>query len=186
MTSFPNTENEVKMSNVEGRSLLDELKKFDGQTFFDWGHPLLNRITESFVKAAGIGAVQAVSRDSYYTAAEGFEKNNSQEIGRYRRKTRFPNFEGETYKKSLETLVKRTGKESMQWGLAASMYSGVTYTLKEVRGGAHDWKNAAVAGAFTGATLALTNEELNYDHIVQGAIAGAALSTAANVLNKML
>lgn len=174
------------MSDAEGRSLLNDLKKFDGQSLFDLGHPLLNRVTESFVKAAGIGAVQAVSRDSYCTAAEGFEKKNTPGIGRQRRQTRFPNLEGETYKKSLETLVKRTGKESMQWGLAAGMYSGVTYTLKEVRGGVHDWKNAAVAGALTGATLALTHEEPNYDHIVQGAIAGAALSTAANVLNKML
>lgn len=185
MASFSNVENEVKMSVAEGRSFLDELKKLDGQSFFDFGHPLLNRVAESFVKAAGIGAVQAVSRDSYNAAAEGFEKKNHPEVYRQRRQDRIPNLGGETYRKALETMVKRTGKESMQWGIAASVYSGVTYTLEEARG-THDWKNAALAGAMTGATLALTHEEANYDNIVQGAISGAALSTAAIVLNKML
>lgn len=95
-------------SNLETRTLLDELRSFDKGGFFDLGHPLLNRIAESFVKAAGvtfsfspislslfllyvrnetklspllctfythvhiqIGAVQAVSREAYFTAFEG-------------------------------------------------------------------------------------------------------------------
>lgn len=41
-------------SNFENRSLLDELRSFDKGGFFDLGHPLLNRIAESFVKAAGV------------------------------------------------------------------------------------------------------------------------------------
>lgn len=41
-------------SNLETRSLLDELKCFDKNGFFDLGHPLLNRIAGSFVKAAGV------------------------------------------------------------------------------------------------------------------------------------
>eukprot|EP01018_Ginkgo_biloba_P016205 Gb_38687 [translate_table: standard] len=174
------------MSNLEGRSLLDELKKFDGQSFFDLGHPLLNRIAESFVKAAGIGALQAVSREAYYTAVEGLETNNSQDFPKQKRQPRFPNLKGETCSMSLESMVKRTGKESMQWGLAAGMYTGVTYGLSEVRGGVHDWKNAVVAGAMTGATLALTQDDPSHDQIVQGAITGAALTTAANLLNKVL
>lgn len=40
----------------------------------DLGHPLLNRIAESFVKAAGIGAAQAVARESYFMAIEGNNK----------------------------------------------------------------------------------------------------------------
>ena len=34
MASFANAKNEVKMVSAEGRSLLDDLKKFDGQYFF--------------------------------------------------------------------------------------------------------------------------------------------------------
>lgn len=39
---------------LETRTLLDELRSFDKGGFFDLGHPLLNRIAESFVKAAGV------------------------------------------------------------------------------------------------------------------------------------
>ncbi|KAM0042017.1 hypothetical protein Hdeb2414_s0011g00373181 [Helianthus debilis subsp. tardiflorus] len=66
-------------------------------------------------------------------------------------------------------------------GLAAGMYSGLTYGLKEARG-VHDWKNSAVAGAMTGATLALTADDSSRDQIVQFAITGAAISAAANLL----
>jgi hypothetical protein len=47
---------EQKMSNrnTETRSLMDELRSFEKGGFFDLGHPLLNRIAESFVKAAGV------------------------------------------------------------------------------------------------------------------------------------
>ncbi|CAL2226785.1 unnamed protein product [Prunus armeniaca] len=147
-------------SNLETRpSLLQELRSFEKGGFFDFGHPLLNRIAESFLKAAGIGAIQAVSREAYFTATEG--ENNT---------------------KSLEAMVKHTGKESLQWGLAAGVYSGLTYGLTEARG-AHDWKNSAVAGAITGVALALTSEGSSHEQIVQGAITGAAISTAANLLS---
>ncbi|KAK2990259.1 hypothetical protein RJ640_014711 [Escallonia rubra] len=66
-------------------------------------------------------------------------------------------------------------------GLCAGMYSGLTYGLKEARG-VHDWKNSAVAGAITGAALALTSDESSHEQIVQCAITGAAISTAANLL----
>ncbi|KAL0414814.1 UNVERIFIED_CONTAM: Outer envelope pore protein 16-2, chloroplastic [Sesamum radiatum] len=145
-------------SNLETRSLLDEVKHFEKGFFFDLGHPLLNRIAESFVRAAGIGAVQAVSREAYLTAVE--RVNN---------------------RKSVEALVKSTGKESMQWGIAAGMYSGLTYRLKEARG-VHDWKNSALAGGITGAALALTTDEHSHEQVVQCAITGAAISTAANLL----
>lgn len=42
-------------SNMETRSLLDDLRNLDkGGGLFDLGHPLLNRMAESFVKAAGV------------------------------------------------------------------------------------------------------------------------------------
>ncbi|CAJ2662457.1 unnamed protein product [Trifolium pratense] len=144
-------------SEVETRTLLEEVCSFDRKGLFDLGHPLLNRIAESFVKASGIGAVQAVSRDAYSIATQG-----------------------ETSNKSLEAMVVNTGKEALQWGVAAGIYSGLTYGLKEARG-AHDWKNSAVAGAITGATLALTLEDSTHEQVVQCAITGAAISTAANL-----
>ncbi|XP_024986633.1 outer envelope pore protein 16-2, chloroplastic-like [Cynara cardunculus var. scolymus] len=170
--------------NLETRSLLDELRSFDKNGgIFDLGHPLLNRMAESFVKAAGIGAVQAVSREAYFTAFEGGDSTAiPPEIPSSRKKPHhFSELRGETNRKSVEALVKGTGKESLQWGLAAGMYSGITYGLKEARG-VHDWKNSAVAGAITGAALALTFDDSSHEQIVHGAITGAALSTAANLL----
>lgn len=41
-------------SNLETRSLIDELRSFDSGGFFDLGHPLLNRMAESFIRAAGV------------------------------------------------------------------------------------------------------------------------------------
>nr|XP_012573350.1 outer envelope pore protein 16-2, chloroplastic [Cicer arietinum] len=165
-------------SNLETRSLLDELSTFNKGGIFDFGHPLVNRIAESFVKAAGIGAVQAVSREAYFTAIEGTGIDNTSgmppEISAAK-KHRLHGLRGETSSKSIEAMVKSTGR------LAAGLYSGLTYGLKEARG-AHDWKNSAVAGAITGATLALTSEDSSHEQIVECAITGAAISTAANLL----
>lgn len=105
-------------------------------------------------------------------------------------------------------------------GLAAGLYSGITYGMKEARGGAHDWvsemniivvtletnyvtiilnviyvffnyicnriylqRNSAVAGALTGAAMAMTSERTSHEQVVQSALTGAALSTAANLLS---
>ncbi|GLU08475.1 hypothetical protein SLE2022_253870 [Rubroshorea leprosula] len=171
--------------NLETRSLFDDFRSFDKGGFFDLGHPLLNRIAESFVKVAGIGAIHALSREAYFTAVESAraDSSNPPEITPGgAKKHRFPDhLKGETNKKTLEALVKSTGKESLQWGLAAGIYSGLTYGLKEARG-AHDWKNSAVAGAITGMALALTSEDTTHEQVMQCAITGAAISTAANLL----
>lgn len=44
----------------------------------------------------------------------------------------------ETNKKSLEKTVQRMGKEAVQWGLVAGVYTGMTYGMQEARG-VHDW-----------------------------------------------
>ncbi|BBG93094.1 Mitochondrial import inner membrane translocase subunit Tim17/Tim22/Tim23 family protein, partial [Prunus dulcis] len=187
-------------SNLETRpSLLQELRSFEKGGFFDFGHPLLNRIAESFLKAAGIGAIQAVSREAYFTATEGLDSSGGgipPEISG-NKKHRFPDLRGENNTKSLEAMVKHTGKESLQWGLAAGVYSGLTYGLTEARG-AHDWvMNRYFYGACVkfdaekqcscrsdyGVALALTSEGSSHEQIVQGAITGAAISTAANLLS---
>ncbi|KAL4579270.1 hypothetical protein LXL04_015408 [Taraxacum kok-saghyz] len=167
--------------NLETRSLMDELRSLDKPGgLFDFGHPLLNRIVGSFVTAAGIGAVQAVSREACLTALENASGDETSTSNRWKR-NHFGVLHGETSRNSVEALVTSTGKESIQWGLAAGMYSGVTYGLKEARG-VHDWTNSAVAGAITGAALALTSGDSSHDQIVQFAITGAAMSTAANLL----
>ena len=43
-------------------------------------------------------------------------------------------------------------------------------------------KNSAVAGAVTGMAMALTSDDPSHEQIVQCAITGAAISTAANLL----
>ncbi|KAL0457479.1 UNVERIFIED_CONTAM: Outer envelope pore protein 16-2, chloroplastic [Sesamum latifolium] len=152
-------------SNLETRSLLDEVKHFEKGFFFDLGHPLLNRIAESFVRAAGIGAVQAVSREAYLTAVESVGGDTASGlppepgVGAPKKRNRFPDLRG----------------------IAAGMYSGLTYGLKEARG-VHDWKSSALAGAITGAALALTTDDHSHEQVVQCAITGAAISTAANLL----
>ncbi|XP_017610722.1 outer envelope pore protein 16-2, chloroplastic isoform X2 [Gossypium arboreum] len=105
-------------TNLETRSLLDELRSFDKGGFFDLGHPLLNRIAESFVKAAGIGAIKGVAREGCYLALEGTKsRSSSTDISaKNNKKNPFPYLRGETNRKSLEAMVKSTGKESLQWG----------------------------------------------------------------------
>ncbi|KAF3597984.1 hypothetical protein DY000_02026642 [Brassica cretica] len=174
-----------------GKKITVEIKRFENEkaSLFDLGHPLLNSIADSFVKAAGVGALQAVSREAYFTVVDGktpatffifkyIENNGSN-------KHRFPNLRGES-SKSLEALVKNTGKESLQWGLAAGLYSGITYGMKEARGGTHDWRNSVVAGALTGAAMAVTtSERTSHDQVVQSALTGAAISAAANLLSSV-
>ncbi|XP_010548993.1 PREDICTED: outer envelope pore protein 16-2, chloroplastic-like isoform X2 [Tarenaya hassleriana] len=174
------------MEKSSGRKVMDEIISFEKLPLFDLGHPLLNRFADSFVKATGIGALQAVSREAYFTAVEGLDSNNvlsppPSEVTASK-KHRFPNLRGESSSKSLEALVKNTGKESLQWGLAAGLYSGLTYGMTEARG-VHDWKNSAVAGALTGAAMAMTSERTSHEQVVQCALTGAAISTAANLLS---
>ncbi|CAN8231873.1 unnamed protein product [Cochlearia groenlandica] len=150
------------METSGGKKVVVEIRHYEKKaSLFELGHPLLNTIADSFVKAAGVGALQAVSREAYFNVVDG-----------------------ESRSKSFEALIKNTGKESLQWGLAAGLYSGITYGMKEVRGGAHDWKNSVLAGALTGAAMAMTSpDRSNHEQVVQSALTGAAISAAANLLS---
>ena len=175
------------MSSHETRKFVDEVRGLEKNWMLDLGHPLLNRVADSFVKAAGIGAIQAVTRDSYFMAIEGESGGTGAVSGATgSRKRTFPDLNGGTSNsKSAEAMVKSVSKESFQWGLAAGMHSGLTYGLAEVRG-THDWKNSALAGAVTGAAVALTSDNASHERVVQCAITGAALSAAANVLSDIV
>eukprot|EP00246_Nothoceros_aenigmaticus_P017307 TRINITY_DN838_c0_g1_i1.p1 TRINITY_DN838_c0_g1~~TRINITY_DN838_c0_g1_i1.p1 ORF type:complete len:149 (+),score=21.82 TRINITY_DN838_c0_g1_i1:120-566(+) len=127
----------------------------------DLGHPLLNRMVDGFVKVGGVGAVHAASQETYKFILEE-----------------------QTNKKSLENMVSRIGKETVQWGMVAGLYSGMSYGMQEARG-VHDWKNAMFGGALTGAALALTESNPRSDTIVRGAITGGAIATAAEFLRSL-
>lgn len=127
----------------------------------DMGQPLLNRVVDGFLKVGGVGAVQAAAQETYQFVLRE-----------------------ETNKKSLECMAQRMGKEAVQWGLVAGVYSGMTYAVQEARG-THDWKNALLGGALAGAALSLTEPNPRRDRIVGGAITGGAIATAAEFLRNL-
>ncbi|KAF2938873.1 hypothetical protein DAI22_03g150200 [Oryza sativa Japonica Group] len=109
-------------SSLETRTFLDEVRGLEKNWMVDLGHPLLNRVAESFVKAAGIGAVQAVARESYFMAMEGEGGGTgavSDSTGA--RKRSFPDLNGGNSSKSAEAMVKSVSKESLQWGKHPSL-----------------------------------------------------------------
>jgi hypothetical protein len=59
------------MSTLDTRTLKDELTSMDRKCLVDLGHPLLNRVADSFIRAAGVGAARAVSREAYVVTVEG-------------------------------------------------------------------------------------------------------------------
>ncbi|KAK1627029.1 hypothetical protein QYE76_001344 [Lolium multiflorum] len=169
------------MSRLDARTLKEEVASMDRRPLLDLGHPLLNRVTDSFIRAAGVGAARAVSKEAYFVTVEGLGGDNTG-LDNVKRNTHFSSARGDDGQKSLDAVVKSAGKEAIQWGLAAGVYSGVTYGLREARG-CHDWKNSAIAGALAGAAVALTGDTGHADHVVHFAITGAALSSAATMLS---
>jgi hypothetical protein len=127
----------------------------------DLGHPLVNRVVDGFIKAGGVGAIHAGAQDAVRAL-----------------------FVEETNQKSLEHSAQRMGKEALQWGLVAGMYTGLTNALTEARG-VHDWKNALLGGALTGAALSLTEPNPRADRVISGAITGGAIATAAEFLRNL-
>nr|CAB3501027.1 unnamed protein product [Digitaria exilis] len=173
-------------SSVEthARAFADEVR--GGLDTKNWvlalGHPLLNRIAESFVKAAGVstprwltGSVHSVldqspisfpcpvsSQARFHCFCRGSAQS---------RRSRGSQGDVLHGNRSAVCCVDWFQAREDQCpaplarGLAAGVHSGLTYGLTEVRE-THNWRNSAVASGITGC-----------------AIAGAALSTAANVLS---
>ncbi|CAL4950253.1 unnamed protein product [Urochloa decumbens] len=171
------------MSRLDTRTLKDELTSMDRRPLLDLGHPLLNRVADSFIRAAGVGAARAVSREAYFVTVEGLSGDSAVLDPNGAKRSHFSSIRGDDGQKSLDAVVKTAGKEAFQWGLAAGVYSGMTYGLREARG-CHDWKNSAVAGAIAGVAVALTGDAGHHsDKLVHFAITGAALSSAASLLS---
>lgn len=147
--------------NVEGGLKKAEGSVKSGDYIVDLGHPLVNRVVDGFIKVGGVGAVHAASKDTYRIATSG-----------------------DTSSKSFEASGQRLGKEALQWGLVAGVYSGVTYGIEEARG-VSDWKNALLGGALTGVALSLTEPNPAGDKVVNSALTGAAVATAAAFLRNI-
>ncbi|GJN32065.1 hypothetical protein PR202_gb20538 [Eleusine coracana subsp. coracana] len=149
-------------SRLDTRTFKDEVASMDKRCLLDLGHPLLNRVADSFIRAAGVGAARAVTREAYFVTVDGLSGDSSSGLD--------PN------------VPKRSHFSSIR-GLAAGVHSGITYGLREARG-CHDWKNSAIAGAIAGVAVALTGDAGGHsDKIVHFAITGAALSSAASLLS---
>lgn len=53
-----------KMEKSGGRKVMDEIRSFEKASLFDLGHPLLNRVADSFVKAAAVSSKFSDIRDN--------------------------------------------------------------------------------------------------------------------------
>jgi len=150
-----------KGNSVEG-SLDSTFRHTEGDHLVDFGYPLVNKVFDGLVKVGGVGALHAVSLDTFKYLTTDESKN----------------------KKSLEASVKRVGQDALQWGLVAGVYSGVSYGIQEARG-VHDWKNALLGGALTGAALSLSEANPGTEAVLRGAITGGAIATAAEILKNI-
>lgn len=124
----------------------------------DIGNPILNSTVNGFLKVAPVGASHAVTQEA------------------------FRMFQDERVtKRDLERMVKRAGKDGLQWGVVAGVYSGVQYGIERMRG-RRDWKNAAIGGAITGAILTMGDKQYDRQRMIQTAITGGAIATANEFL----
>eukprot|EP00250_Pteridium_aquilinum_P031200 c43230_g1_i1 orf=212-655(+) len=126
--------------------------------FIDLGHPFLNRTLDGFLKIGTVGVAHAAAQDIYTSL-----KKES------------------VSKHDLQHMVKRMGKEGVQWGAVAGVYTGMQYGMERVRG-KRDWKNALLGGALTGALLTFCDKSHSRDKMIEGAITGGAIATASELL----
>ncbi|XP_024372694.1 outer envelope pore protein 16, chloroplastic isoform X4 [Physcomitrium patens] len=123
--------------------------------YMDTGNPQLNCTLDSVLKISGIGAAHAATQEAYSLLKK----------------------EVPTTKCDLERIVKKAGREGLQWGI----YAGIEYGMERARG-KQDWKNAAVGGVVTGAMLSVSDGIINQDKMVRTALTAGALATAADLL----
>ncbi|KAJ6964272.1 mitochondrial import inner membrane translocase subunit Tim17/Tim22/Tim23 family protein [Populus alba x Populus x berolinensis] len=127
----------------------------------DTGNPFLNVTVDGFLKIGTVAATKSLAEDAYYVIKGG-------------------NFSG----RKIEHSLKKMCKEGAYWGTVAGMYVGMEYGMERIRG-THDWKNAMLGGALTGALMSAASNK-NKDNIVIDAIAGGAIATASTFLNYLI
>ncbi|XP_024372701.1 uncharacterized protein [Physcomitrium patens] len=80
------------------------------------GNPQLNCTLDSVLKISGIGAAHAATQEAYSLLKK----------------------EVPTTKCDLERIVKKAGREGLQWGMVAGIYAGIEYGMERARG-KQDW-----------------------------------------------
>ncbi|KAI5603382.1 hypothetical protein POPTR_001G239900v4 [Populus trichocarpa] len=127
----------------------------------DTGNPFLNVTVDGFLKIGTVAAAKSLAEDAYYVVKGG-------------------NFSG----RKIEHSLKKMCKEGAYWGTVAGMYVGMEYGMERIRG-THDWKNAMLGGALTGALISAASNK-SKDNVVIDAIAGGAIATASTFLNYLI
>ncbi|KAH8520373.1 hypothetical protein H0E87_001719 [Populus deltoides] len=142
----------------------------------DTGNPFLNVTVDGFLKIGTVAAAKSLAEDAYYVVKGG-------------------NFSG----RKIEHSLKKMCKEGAYWGsyvlpcmlylanfiwTVAGMYVGMEYGMERIRG-THDWKNAMLGGALTGALISAASKK-SKDNVVIDAIAGGAIATASTFLNYLI
>nr|XP_024372697.1 uncharacterized protein LOC112280951 isoform X6 [Physcomitrium patens]PNR55227.1 hypothetical protein PHYPA_006122 [Physcomitrium patens] len=84
--------------------------------YMDTGNPQLNCTLDSVLKISGIGAAHAATQEAYSLLKK----------------------EVPTTKCDLERIVKKAGREGLQWGMVAGIYAGIEYGMERARG-KQDW-----------------------------------------------
>uniref|UniRef100_M8BDQ3 Outer envelope pore protein 16-2, chloroplastic n=1 Tax=Aegilops tauschii TaxID=37682 RepID=M8BDQ3_AEGTA len=90
-------------SRLDARTLKDEVASMDRRPLLDLGHPLLNRVADSFIRAAGVGAARAVSREAYFVAVEGMG-GDSTGLDSTAKRSHFSSARGDDGQKSLDAV----------------------------------------------------------------------------------
>ncbi|ONM31662.1 Stress-inducible membrane pore protein [Zea mays] len=93
------------MSTLDTRTLKDELTSMDRKCLVDLGHPLLNRVADSFIRAAGVGAARAVSREAYVVTVEGLSGDSSGLDADGGKRSHFSSIRGDDGQRSLDAVV---------------------------------------------------------------------------------
>ncbi|MCO5602559.1 hypothetical protein L7F22_056693 [Adiantum nelumboides] len=146
-------------------------------------YPLFNRVIDSFARAAGVGAVRAISKQFLQCSLEGVHDAHGENLHE-KASSSASKLHGETNKHCLKNLVENTARESLQWGLAAGMFTGMSVGLQEAQG-QRTMGHTALAGALAGAlTNIATEEKPHLERTLQSAITGGALAVAGEMIHR--
>ncbi|CAM6125489.1 unnamed protein product [Calypogeia fissa] len=163
---------------MTGARIDASLEKPQVDVLVDLGHPLPNRVFDAVVKCGGVAALHAASQE---TLKFLFHEEKAHSLDK-------PHMDKPTFDK----MIQNVGVDALHFGLAAGVYSGVTYGMEEA--GVKDWKKSMVAGAVTGAAVeAMRKFELSGEHhlnavgqhAITGALTGGAIATACEFLNNI-
>ncbi|MQM19594.1 hypothetical protein Taro_052600 [Colocasia esculenta] len=124
----------------------------------DMGHPFLNRTVDGFLTIGTVAVAKVAADETYHCLKRGSFSQHK-----------------------LEESLKKMCKEGAYWGTTAGVYAGMEYGMQRIRG-KNDWKNALLGGAVTGALISFASKS-SKEKVIENAIKGGAIATAAKFLN---